>query len=143
MVHGVKYMLADGAKAPFRKYSGDAGWDLSVTHPAVVQPGQTVDVHTGVYIDMPPGLGARITGRSSTLRNRGLIVNEGIIDQGYNGELFVCVHNVGSEPYNVKVGDRLAQLLFFAIPQVTWENVGFIQLQMGERNGDGFGSTGE
>lgn len=143
MTHNINFVLADGAKPPFRKYDGDAGWDLFVTQPAMVLPGQTMDIHTGVYIEMPLGLGARITGRSSTLRNRGLMVNEGIIDQGYNGELFVCVHNVGVEPYHVDAGHRLAQLLFFEVPRVIWKQVESIQTRIGARNGDGFGASGE
>lgn len=140
----VDYLLTSAdAKTPYRKYDSDAGFDLFVSQDVTIEPGCTIDVHTDICISMPLGMGARIVGRSSTLRNKGLIVNEGIIDQGYNGELFVCVHNVSDKPFHVKQGSRLAQILFYEVPAIRWNRVSYIQNQIGTRNGDGFGSTGE
>lgn len=102
-----------------------------------------MDVHTDICIDMPPYLFARIIGRSSTLRKHQLIVNEGIIDNGYTGELFVCVHNVSDKPFHVKQGMRLAQVLFHTIEDVRWSEVDEIAPVAGKRGNAGFGSTGE
>lgn len=139
----VDYELGKGAKAPFKKHIGDAGWDLYVSEDCDIPPGKTVDVHTGIKIDMPPYLYARITGRSSTLRNYDLMVNEGIIDNGYTGEMFVCVRNLGDEVFHVKRGMRLAQVLFHVIEDVRWSQVDEIKPVPGKRGNDGFGSTGE
>lgn len=141
-VRYVDFQLGEGAKPPYKKYSGDAGWDLFTSNEVVIEPGQTVDVHTNVKIDMPPYLYARIVGRSSTLRKHNLIVNEGIIDNGYTGELFVCVHNIGSKPFKVEKGMRLAQVIFHTIEDVRWSQVKEIRHYAGKRNSDGFGSTG-
>lgn len=138
----VDYALGDGARRPVKKHEGDAGWDLYVSRPCVIPPGETVDVHTDVYINMPPFLYARITGRSSSLRAHGLLVNEGIIDNGYTGELFVCVHNMGDEPVNVDAGTRLAQVLFHVIEDVRWSEVDEIGPSRDGRGDSGFGSTG-
>jgi dUTP pyrophosphatase len=143
---GVRYVdfkLEGAAKAPYKKHFGDAGWDLFVSRDCVIQPGETVDVHTDIQIDMPPYTYARIVGRSSTLRKHKLIINEGIIDNGYTGELFVCVHNIGNKPFHVKTGMRLAQVLFHVIEDIRWSRVDEIKPKSGGRGNAGFGSTGE
>lgn len=142
---GVRYVdfeLGEGAKTPFKKHTGDAGWDLYVSESCIIPPGETVDVHTNIKIDMPPYLYARIVGRSSTLRKHHLMVNEGIIDNGYTGELFVCVHNLGDKPFAVEKGMRLAQVLFHTIEDVRWSQVEKVVATPGKRGNDGFGSTG-
>lgn len=138
----VDFSLEDGAQVPFKKHFGDAGWDLFVNESCDIAPGETRDVHTGVRIEMPPYLYARITGRSSTLRKHHLLVNEGIIDNGYTGEMFVCVHNVGNEMFHVEQGMRLAQILFHTIEDVRWSQVDSIKPADGKRGNNGFGSTG-
>lgn len=142
-VRYVNYELGEGAKAPFKKHTGDAGWDLFTSETVEVGPGETVDVHTNIKIDMPPYLFARITGRSSTLRKHNLLVNEAIIDNGYTGEMFVCVHNLSDKPFVVKKGMRLAQVLFHRIEDVRWAKVDHIEPAPGKRGDAGFGSTGE
>ena len=142
-VRYVDYELGEGAKAPYKKHSGDAGWDLFTSEEVVIRPGETVDVHTNVKVDLPPYVYMRITGRSSTLRKYNLMVNEGIIDNGYTGEMFVCVRNLGDEVFHVKRGMRLAQVLFHVIEDVRWSQVDEIKPVPGKRGNDGFGSTGE
>ena len=141
-VRYVSYTLERGAKRPFKKHVGDAGWDLFVSEPCDILPGETVDVHTGIHIEMPSFLYARITGRSSSLRKHGLLVNEGIIDNGYTGELFICVHNMGNKPFHVEQGMRLAQVLFHIIEDIRWSEVDEIKELPGKRGNAGFGSTG-
>jgi dUTP pyrophosphatase len=143
MAKYVSFTLEGDAKRPHKEYLGDAGWDLFTSEECTIQPGETQDVHTGVRIQMPPYLFARITGRSSSLRKRKLLVNEGIIDRGYTGELFICVHNLGTEPVTIKKGDRVAQILFHLIEDVRWSEVEEIKPLKGERGVNGFGSTGK
>lgn len=143
---GVKYVdfvLGEGAQRPFKKHEGDAGWDLFVSRECIIQPGETVDVHTDIRIDLPNRLYARITGRSSSLRKYDLLINEGIIDSGFTGELFVCVKNLGKKPFRVEKGMRLAQVLFHVIEDVRWSEVEEIRPTPGKRGESGFGSTGK
>ena len=142
MLKYVEYTIGKGAKRPYKKYSGDAGWDLFVSRPCDIAPGETVDVHTDLQINMPPKTYARICGRSSTLRKLGLMVYEGIIDNGYTGEMFVCVHNLGKETFHVEPGMRLAQVIFGTIEDVRWSEVGEIFPDPRKRGNNGFGSTG-
>ena len=142
MAKFVNFKLGEGAKKPYKKYTGDAGWDLFVSRPCIIAPGETVDVHTDISINMPPKTYARITGRSSTLRKHQLMVNEGIIDNGYTGELFICVHNLGKETFYVEQGMRLAQLIFGTIDDIRWCPVDDILPDPRKRGDSGFGSTG-
>ena len=135
--------MNDTAVRPFKKFEGDAGWDLFISRSCVIQPNEVADVHTDIAIDMPPRLFARIIGRSSTMRKHGLLVNEGIIDNGYSGELFILVRNLNSEPYEVKVGERLAQVIFHPIEDIRWCEVDSIEIASGKRGNAGFGSTGD
>jgi dUTP pyrophosphatase len=77
------------------------------------------------------------------MRNYNLMVNEGIIDNGYTGEMFVCVHNLSDKPFHVDKGMRLAQVLFHPIEDVRWSEVSKIIAGNGRRGENGFGSTGK
>ena len=134
--------LGSGARLPYKRHSGDAGWDLYVSRDAVIAPGQVVDVHTDVRVKLPPRTYIRITGRSSSLRKHKLLINEGIIDNGFTGELFICVLNLGTEAFHVKRGMRLAQVLFHTIDDVRWCQVDDVGPSADGRGTDGFGSTG-
>lgn len=139
----IEFKLDKDAKKPYKRYTGDAGWDLFISEECIIQPGETVDVHTGVYIDMPSYLYARITGRSSSLRKHKVLVNEGIIDNGYTGELFICVHNLSDKPFKAEKGMRLAQILFHTIEDIRWSEVNeFKPTASNTRGNNGFGSTG-
>lgn len=145
MASNVKYVdfvLDEGAHRPVKQHMGDAGWDLYTSETCTIAPGETRDVHTGVRMRMPPCLFARITGRSSSLRKHSILVNEGIIDNGYTGELFVCAHNLGNEPVTIEKGMRIAQVLFHVIEDVRWSEVEELQPSADKRGSAGFGSTG-
>lgn len=142
MIRYINFELGEGAKAPYKKHIGDAGWDLFVSEDCTIEPGETMDIHTGIKIDMPPYIFARITGRSSSLRKHHLLVNEGIIDNGYTGELFICVHNLGNSAFHVEKGMRLAQVIFHIIEDVRWSQIDRIKPTPGKRGNAGFGSTG-
>lgn len=142
MAKYVDYLVGPGGKRPYKKYAGDAGWDLFVSRPVDIDPGETVDIHTDIYINMPPKTYARITGRSSTLRKLGLLVYEGIIDNGYTGEMFVCVHNLSPHTVHIEPGMRLAQMIFGTIEDIRWSEVDEIKQDPRKRGSAGFGSTG-
>lgn len=96
---------------PIRNYRGDAGYDLLCAENIQVPPHTFRDIRTGVRVALPPGVWLRICGRSSTIRNRSLMVTEGVIDTGFRGELKVGVWNLGSRTQQIRRGDRLAQAI--------------------------------
>lgn len=130
------------ATTPSRKYSGDAGFDLYCAHYVNIPDGGFADVHTGIQIKMPDGIWARITNRSSTYRTLGITVLEGIIDNGYTGELFIGVVNRSGHEVSLVQGQRIAQLIFHQLITPRFVKV-FNLSSMGERGFDGFGSTGK
>lgn len=129
------------ARLPQYGYPGDAGMDLHVVGAHVLGPGESRDLPTGIAVELPVGHWGRITGRSSTLRKRGLFVNEGVIDEGYRGELLVYVTNRTHERANIESGDRLAQLIVAPVVQAPAEWA--TELTETARGARGFGSTGQ
>lgn len=135
-------LLQKGAQLPTRGHADDAGLDLHVSEDVTVPPGAFRDVPCGVHAQLPDWCWGMITGRSSTLRKRGLLVNQGVIDAGYRGELFAGVFNLSGEEVHVRKGERLAQLILLengtarVYPEEKWA------LTSGSRGHNGFGSTG-
>lgn len=132
---------------PTRAHSGDAGFDLYVSEERVVPAGEFVDVPCGVSIALPDDLWARITGRSSTLRRRGLLVAEGVIDAGYRGPLYAGVWNLTEESVTLPAGDRVAQIVIHPniAPMLRPILIGqqeFEAIPHDGRGTSGFGSTG-
>lgn len=136
----VKYTQDDGAVAPAFAYTGDAGMDLATKGEHRLLPGDRMDVPTGVAIELPGGYYARLVGRSSTLRKRGLFVFEGIIDQGYRGPLFIYCENKTNVPVVIPDGARIAQLIVTPIVQPELQKVE--ELGGSDRGSNGFGSSG-
>ena len=129
--------------APSRAYHDDAGLDLTV-HGGdwTVAPGQMVEIPLGVRVKAPHGTWVLLTGRSSTFRNRRLLVAQGVIDEGYVGPLFAVVHNLGDETQVVKEGERIAQLI--VLPNIT-PQVSLVEVEQmpdTHRGDAGFGSSG-
>ena len=133
--------LHDDAQLPSRAHSDDAGFDLYSCADVNVPAGELRDIPVGIAIEPPPGFWFRIVGRSSTFRQRGLLMVEGIIDEGYRGPLYFGAYNVTGEDILVKRGERLCQ----AIPQRSHDHIG-VQwhdvLTPSDRGSGGFGSTG-
>lgn len=132
---------SDNARVPARKYAGDAGADLYTSEEVTVPPGEFRDVPTGLRLGLPWGYWARITGRSSTLRKRGLLVAEGVIDQGYTGPIYSGVWNLTNEPVTIAVGERVAQLILQPIVGAVYGEADQITSSDG-RGSNGFGSSG-
>jgi len=129
------------AQMPMQVHTGDAGLDLFVSEAVRIEPGQFVDVESGLRLRLPTGYWGRITGRSSTLRRRGLLVNEAVIDNGYIGPIYAGVWNLSSTPVDVAVGERLAQLVLHPIVRVRSESTDVL-VSPDERGTRGFGSSG-
>lgn len=127
---------------PVRHHEGDAGFDLFVLEQTLIAPGQFVDVKSGVRVELPAGIWGMIVGRSSTLRKRNLLVNTGIIDNGYRGELFSGVKNLGGSDVLLKPGERIAQFIPLPLTASWLAPVKVEELMESDRGEAGFGSTG-
>jgi len=136
----VKWVNCGAVGRPEQGYPGDAGYDLYVMTGVEINAGETVDVKHGLAIELPERTWAMIVGRSSTMRNRGLLVNMAIIDNGYRGMLFTSVTNINKGVVKVGRGERISQLIL--MPLVEMKFVQTTELGRSERGDAGFGSSG-
>lgn len=127
---------------------GDVGLDLACTLDGLgyggtftVNPGERRLLPTGIRIELPEGYWASIEARSSTSR-LGLIVPKGVIDEGYRGEMFAQIMNVGNEPVTIHDGDRIIQLILHKRHIKDFNIIEVDELSASERGEAGFGSTG-
>lgn len=136
-------LLHELAHAPKYAHDGDAGADLVCIQDVTLAPGERLLVSTGVAIALPAGYVGLVHPRSGLANKHGIgIVNTpGTIDSGYRGELKICLINLDpTETANLPAGSRIAQLV---IQEVTTAQ--FVQVQeldLTQRNENGFGSTG-
>lgn len=135
-------MLQYVGTPPTRAHHDDAGLDLYVTEDSVVMPHKMADLDLGVAVKSPPGTWTLLTGRSSTMRNRGLLVAQGVIDPGYTGPLYATVYNLTDKPVQIAYGERIAQLI--VLPNLTQSvrPVEVASLPDTARGAKGFGSSG-
>ena len=122
---------------------GDAGADLRSREDVVLGPGQRALVPTGVAIALPEGYAGFVHPRSGLAARHGItVVNApGTVDSGYRGEIMVTLLNTdGAEPFTVRRGDRIAQLVVQRVEQAVFELVDV--LPGSARGGTGFGSSG-
>lgn len=129
------------ATLPTRGYDTDAGYDLYTSEDTVVPPRGFADIPCGVSVDLPDGTWGLITGRSSTLRKRRLLVSQGVIDEEYTGPLFAGCENLTDEPVTIGKGERVAQLI---VHLATGQNYSpqWGPMRAKTRGSNGFGSTG-
>lgn len=135
------------ADVPLPRYMtpGAAGMDIyiAVDETLTLQPGEIALLPTGFAMALPPGYEAQIRPRSGLAVNHGigLINSPGTIDADYRGEVKIAVINFGKQPFNVRRGDRMAQMVINSICRVRIEHVDF--LEDTKRSTGGFGHTGK
>jgi len=108
----------------------------------VLQPAERMLVPTGFAIAVPEGYEAQIRPRSGLALRHGIVLPNapGTIDSDYRGELKVILMNAGAEPFTLKRGDRIAQLVVAPVVRAEWREVS--SLDETERGQGGFGHTG-
>ena len=128
---------------PRAHHPGDAGLDLRAAESVTVKPGERAMVPTGVAVAIPDGHAGLVLPRSGLASKRGLTLANapGLIDAGYRGEVICAVVNLDPhEPVEIAVGDRIAQLVIIAAPEISARFVD--ELPESSRGASGFGSTG-
>lgn len=122
-----------------------AGMDLraNITETVALAPMQRTLIATGLFIELPVGYEAQIRPRSGLAFKHGITVlnSPGTIDADYRGEIKVLLINLGSEPFEIKHGERIAQMIITKHETASWQGVD----QLGEttRGAGGYGSTGK
>jgi len=135
--------LEPGAELPAQAHAGDAGLDLCSTVDVEVLPGERARVPTGLSVAIPEGHAGLVLPRSGLASRHGLTMSNapGLIDAGYRGEVTCAVVNLDrDQAVKIRKGDRIAQLVIVALPEVSpaWVD----ELPSSTRGDGGFGSTG-
>ncbi len=109
--------LDEYVKVPTRSNPSDAGLDVyaNLRDPMVIEPGESAIIPTGLRFGIPHGYMLQVMNRSSVAAKRSLIVGAHVVDSGYDGEVFINLHNVGTELQQVKFGQKIAQLVMIPV----------------------------
>jgi dUTP pyrophosphatase len=135
--------LDPGLPLPAYAHPGDAGADLYAAEDAELLPGERAVIRTGLAIALPDGYAAFVHPRSGLAARHGVtLVNApGTVDAGYRGEIKVTLINTDAkEPFRLRRGDRMAQLVFQRVERPVFREVG--ELPASVRGTGGHGSTG-
>ncbi|WP_242077642.1 dUTP diphosphatase [Brevundimonas diminuta] len=137
---------SEGLPLPAYETAGSAGMDLRAAvpedQPMTLAPGQRALVPTGLKIALPLGYEAQVRARSGLALKHGIICPNapGTIDSDYRGECGVILANIGDEPFVIRRGERIAQLVIARHERADWIEVE--TLDETARGTGGFGSTG-
>ena len=128
------------AVLPNRSHPTDAGWDLYSLDSHTIRPNERRILNTGIALAIPVGYVGLIRPRSGLATKQGIDVFAGVVDSGYRGEVKVCLYNSSNTKVSIVEGDRIAQILFQAVANITI--VEALELDSTVRDNSGFGSSG-
>jgi dUTP pyrophosphatase len=140
----VKIVNESSNALPQFETGGSAGADIRSNQRTTIQPGSFELIKTGLFVEIPYGYEIQIRPRSGLALKHGITVlnSPGTIDSDYRGEIGVILINHGTEPFDINVGDRIAQMILSKVEHIQWQAVGSID--SGTKRGEkGFGSTGK
>jgi dUTP pyrophosphatase len=114
------HRLGEQVKVPTRSNPSDAGLDVyaNLRDPIAIEPRESAIIPTGLKFGIPHGYMLQVMNRSSIAAKCGLMVGAHVIDSGYDGEVFINLHNVGNDRQLILYGDKIAQLVM--VPVVTF-----------------------
>ena len=141
-VHVSVQLYRKTAQLPTYANSTDAGCDVYAAEDVMIGPGATAIVPTGLKMAVPVGWMISIRPRSGISFKTGLRVANapGTVDSLYRDEVGVIMHNTSNEAANIRIGDRIAQMVIEKAPMIRFDVVEDINLIKGNRGG-GYGST--
>lgn len=149
------YRVRDTASPPTRANPSDAGLDIyySPENPAevmaTIKPGSSMILPTGLKFGVPHGYMLEVKNRSGVAAKRGLLVGACVIDSGYDGEVFINLHNVGLESQSILPGTKIAQVIMvpvvhFRAVETNNDNLyDWYPITISDRGAGALGSTGE
>jgi dUTP pyrophosphatase len=148
----LEYKRRESAIAPTRANPSDAGLDVyycprdPMVSAASIKPGKNMLLPTGLSFGIPHGYMLQVCNRSSMGAKRSLIVGAHIVDSGYDGEVFIDLHNVGDETQHIERSAKIAQLIL--VPVVHFRTVELLEeglyrdaISMSDRADGALGST--
>ena len=147
------YSMPHAKHKPVRANPSDAGLDLKYnpdvgSQPVSIEPGQSMILGTGLKFGVPHGYMIQIMNRSGNAAKKKLMVGACVVDSGYNGEVFVNLHNIGSKPQTINPGDKIAQAVVIPVVPVRFletQNDNLYEwapITISDRGSGALGSTG-
>lgn len=142
----IECKIVNTSKHPLPEYATpfSAGMDLraNLDHPITLNPLERAMIPTGLFIELPAGFEAQIRPRSGLAAKNGITVlnSPGTVDADYRGEVKVILVNLSNTAFEIKDGERIAQMIISRHEQVEWNLVD--QLSESERGAGGFGHSG-
>jgi len=130
------------ARIPMFETSGAAAADVRSVEDVTIPPGATIMVRLGFAVEIPEGYEIQVRPRSGLAKKHGITIlnSPGTIDSDYRGENCALLTNLNSVPFNIEVGDRIAQMAIREVPKARF--VEELELSETDRGSGGFGSTG-
>lgn len=138
-------IVSKSGRMPSYETEGSAGADLRAwlpDGPVTLKPGERRLIPTGLFVELPPGIEAQIRARSGLSIKHGITMINGVgtVDSDYRGEWNVPLVNLGSEPYTIQDGDRIAQMVLARYEQTLFRLTE--EINDTQRGAGGFGHTG-
>lgn len=149
------HMLRGSSYPPLRANPSDAGLDLRWTpseeseSALIITPGESILVPTGCIFGIPHGYMMEIKNKSGIAHKRQLLVGACVVDSGYEGEVFVNLHNIGTEAQILSPGDKVAQAVVVPVvharfvASATPDVYGWYPITISNRGDGALGSTGQ
>ena len=141
--------VRDGAQVPVRSNPSDAGLDVFACLDETVSlaPMQSLIIPTGLKFGIPHGYMLQVMNRSSVAAKRGLVVGAHVIDSGYDGEVFINIHNISNQHQVLRDGMKIAQLVMIPVVSFRPYEIGEDTLYqepitISDRGDGALGSTG-
>ena len=117
------YKTRPSAKEPARAHRWDAGMDFFFApeneKPVLIESGQSAVLQTGMKVEVPRGYMLQIMNKSGVASKKQLVTGACVVDEGYDGEIFVNLQNIGSETQYISPGQKIAQGVFVRIEKPT------------------------
>jgi dUTP pyrophosphatase len=132
--------LDSQASLPSFAHPGDAGMDFFSMESAIIKPNERITCSTGIAVQIPKGYVGLIWDKSGLASKNGIKTMGGVVDSGYRGEIKIVIINLSDTDYEIKKGEKIAQMLIQKV-----ENPEIIEvenLDETQRGEGGFGSTG-
>ena len=147
------FKVRNNVKSPTRSNPSDAGMDVYYSpgndSEALIEPGFSERLKTGLRFGIPHGYMLQVMNRSSMAAKRDLLVGAHVVDSGYDGEVFIDLHNVGNMTQIIGAGDKIAQVVllpvvhFRAHENLSGNLYGKEQITISDRGDGALGSTGK
>lgn len=122
------------------EFEGDVGYDIFASNDKIIKGGESGSVKTGLSIELPLGYWFEIMPKSGLATKYSIATHNGVIDNGYRGELVILVYNHGKHDYTFKKNEKICQGIIRKSHIFELEEVS--ELSNTQRGSQGFGSTG-